>query len=294
MQRRWRSVARHAAALLTMAATLIAPEPLWSATAAASAGDSASQAGDNPRLPFEVVERFAKEVEQDLAAKGARLAIVFRSGETRDKLPRGVTYTHGAFWVHTPIQTVDGRLLQGYAVFNLFHGNGRSLAMNRSYLHQDFPVDFVAGTALDELGVIIPSPEMQRRILAIMDSPAYAALHVPRYSLVSHPHDARYQNCNEFMLDVIAAALWDTTDYRQIKANLAAHFKPTRIEVGLLQRMFAPMVETRISTDDQRGDIETVTFESMATFLRDNGLLQDAYSFRHAPAAHALSAPPRS
>jgi hypothetical protein len=117
---------------------------------------------------------------------------------------------------------------------------------------------------------------------------------VPRYSLVSHPHDPRFQNCNEFMLDVIAAALWNTTDYRQLKANLTAHFKPTRVGVDMLTRMFAPMVETRISTEDQNGAIQTVTFESMATFLRDHRLLQDAYSFRYAPASQALSGPPRS
>lgn len=224
-------------------------------------------------------------MERDLAAKGARLAIVFRTGETRDKLPPGMAYTHGAFWVHTPIVTTQGERIQGYAVFNLFHGDDKTLPSNRSYLMQDWPADFVAGTAVDDLGVIIPSPEMQRRILAVMESPAYAQLHILPYSLVSHPHDGRFQNCTEFMLDVIASALWQTTDYRQIKANLRANFKPQEVKLGAMERMFGPMVERRISFDDQpRGRVETTAYESMAAFLQANGLLQETYVF-HRPSA---------
>jgi hypothetical protein len=271
-------IARLAGAVLAIGLCLSAPVAYAGGVGSGGAG-SGSGGGANPRLSFPDAAAFAKAMEKDLAAKGARLAIVFRTGETRDKLPEGIRYTHGAFWVHTEIQTIDGRTLQGYAVYNLFHGDGKTLPMNRSYLHQDFPVDFVSGTAVDDLGVIIPSPEMQRRILAVMESPRYTAVHVPNYSLVSHPHDPQLQNCNEFMLDVIAAALWDTDNYAQIKANLKANFRPEEIKVGLLERMFGPMLESRISTADQSGEIETVTDASIARFLRDNRLLQETYVF---------------
>ena len=69
-----------------------------------------------------------------------------------------------------------------------------------------------------------------------MDSPDYQQLHVPAYSLVSNPLDIKYQNCNEFMLDVLAAAAWETTDMQQIKVNLQAHFKPTKVKTNLLER----------------------------------------------------------
>jgi hypothetical protein len=53
---------------------------------------------------------FAKQIEHDLAAKGARVAIVFRTGRPRDKLPEGIAYTHGAFWVYTDITGADGNI----------------------------------------------------------------------------------------------------------------------------------------------------------------------------------------
>lgn len=228
-------------------------------------------------LTGEQAADFSKQVERSLAEKGARLAIVFRTGETRDRLPDGISYTHGAFWAYAPIALDDGRAINGYAVYNLYHGDGRTLPVDRSYLHQDFPFDFVAPTAVDDVAVIIPSPEMQRRILAIMQSPAYRKLHVESYSLVSNPHDIRHQNCNEFMLDVIAAAAWETTDMAQIKANLKQHFRPAEVKTSLLERLFAPLAQKRIKTDDQGSRILTATYESMAAFMKDNGLLQETY-----------------
>lgn len=261
--------------------------------ACASAGGSrpAGGAGFSARgapavhLTAEQAAAFSKQVERDLADKGARLAIVFRTGEKRHALPDGISYTHGAFWTFVPISLDDGRVINGYAVYNLYHGDGKTLAMDKSYLHQDFPIDFVAPSAVDDVAVIVPTPEMQRRILAIMDSPSYRALHIEPYSLVSNPHDIKYQNCTEFMLDIIAAAAWETTDMVQIKANLKQHFRPTKVKTSLIERFLAPLAEDRIKTDDQGGAIVTATYESMAAFMKDNGLLAEAYVLRREPAA---------
>lgn len=239
-----------------------------------------AQGATTAYLTGEQAAAFSKQVERDLAAKGARVAIVFRTGRPRSKLPDGIDYTHGAFWNFVPITTDDGRAINGYAVYNLYHGDGKTLAKDKSYLHQDFPLDFVAPTAVDDIAVIIPSPEMQRRIMEIMASPAYAELHIKPYSLVSNPHDIKYQNCNEFMLDVIAAAAWETSDMVQIKANLQKHFKPTVVKTNLIERVLGPIADSRLKTDDQRGPIVTVTYESMAGFMRDNGLLQETYILR--------------
>jgi hypothetical protein len=238
-------------------------------------------------LPIEQAAAFAKQIERDLGAKGARLAIVFRAGESRDDLREGIAYSHGAFWVYSPITLDDGRKANGYAVYNLYRGDGKTLPTDKSYLHQDFPLDFIAPTGVGDVGIIIPSPEMQRRILEIMDSPTYRALHVEPYSVVSNPHNAKYQNCTEFMLDVLAAAVWETTDMAQIKANLAAHFKPTVVKTSVFERMFAPMADASIKTDDQKGEIVTTTYESLADFIKANGLSKDVYILHRDVAADA-------
>jgi len=274
--------------------SLIAAVAALSLAACASAGGGSTTAGGGGfsargapanHLTAEQAAAFSKQVERDLADKGARLAIVFRTGETRDMLPDGISYTHGAFWTFVPISLDDGRVINGYAVYNLYHGDGKTLAMDRSYLHQDFPIDFVAPSAVDDVAVIVPTAEMQRRIRSIMDSPTYRALHIEPYSLVSNPHDIRYQNCTEFMLDIIAAAAWETADMAQIKANLKQHFRPTKVKTSLIERFLAPLAEDRIKTDDQGSTIITATYESMAAFMRDNGLLKEAYILRRRPSS---------
>ena len=42
------------------------------------------------------------------------------------------------------------------------------------------------------------------------------------------------------------------------------------------------MARSRIKTDDQDGAIVTATYESMAAFMQDNGLLQETYILRRA------------
>jgi hypothetical protein len=241
----------------------------------ADSGFSAQAAAAH--LTGEEAATFSKQVERDLAAKGARMAIVFRTGRPRSELPEGISYTHGAIWTFVPITLEDGRTINGYAVYNLYHGDGKTLAKDKSYLHQDFPVDFVAATAVDDVAVIIPSPEMQRRVIEIMGSPTYEKLHIEPYSLVSNPLDIKYQNCNEFMLDVLAAAAWGSTDMVQIKANLKKHFKPTVVKTNLVERLLGPIADSRLKTDDQSGPIVTATYESMSAFMKDNGLLQETY-----------------
>jgi hypothetical protein len=222
---------------------------------------------------------FSKQIERHLASKGARVGIVFRTGRDRDDLPDGIRYTHGAFWVYQPIQTTDG-VVNGYAVYNLYNSSDDP---HSSYLKQDFPYDFTRGMKIAEAGIIIPTPQMQQRIIKVMASETYAALHQPAYSLISNPHDLRYQNCNEFMLDVVAAALWETGDRAQLKANLKAAFKPAKINTNPIQRIFAPMVDARLVTEDHSGPVRTTTYLSMADFMLTNKLASSAEELVYKP-----------
>ena len=246
-------------------------------TPAATAFES-SAAHVVSRLSLEDSARFSKQVERDLAAKGARIAIVCRTGRPRDKLPEGISYTHCAFWAYRTITTEDGRTLQGYAVYNLYHGDGEKLAKSKSYLHQDWPLDFVRGSAVDDVAIIVPSPEMQRRMIAVLDGESYARLHNDSYSLVANPLERKYQNCNGLILYVIAAATWDTDDAAQLQANLQAYFKPSPVNVAGYQRVFGPIMDGRLKTDDQGRAIVTTTYESLSAFMTEYGLLTASYS----------------
>ena len=245
-----RAAAGLAGAITALALVLAVP-------VTAEAGSDAT-----PISPWSAEEAadFSKQIERDLAARGARVALVFRSGRAREDLPAGVRYTHGAFWVCSELETDDDR--------------------RASYLEQDWPLNFTQGDVIGEVGILIPSPEMQRRLEFMLNTGADEVLHQPDYSLVSNPHDLRFQNCNEYLLDVMAAAAWETTDREQIKANLQAWFEPAPIRAGLLARLFGPSVDDRLRMEDQRGTIRTTTYSALARFLGDYDLLSAQYELR--------------
>jgi Uncharacterized protein conserved in bacteria (DUF2145) len=86
---------RGAAALMAAVAALAgAPPPVL------AANDGVSTATAVAHLTPAQAPAFSKQIEDDLATRGARVAIVFRTGRPHDKLPQGISYTHGAFWVY--------------------------------------------------------------------------------------------------------------------------------------------------------------------------------------------------
>ena len=214
--------------------------------------------------PEEII-RFAKQVEKVLAQKGALIALVGRMGRPPDTLPEGMHFTHVGFAVYSEITTQDGRKVPGYAMYNLYQDSAKP---DTSALIQDYPVDFFAGVAVLEAGAIIPSAELQERLLTTLFSPRYAALHDPHYSAIANPYTLGRQNCTEFVLDVVNAAIYDTDDIAKIKAVEKRYFTAQKINVSPLKLLFGSMFSKEVSLSDQHGDPVTATFETISAYLQ--------------------------
>ena len=232
-----------------------------------------SQAGDSILAPAEVAT-FADRVQRDLASRGVHVAIVARTGRDPSQLPRGVTYTHVGFWVFSQITRADGSTGTGYRVYNLYQQAGDR---TRSDLIQDSPADFFAGAHRLDAGIIIPDVRLQEKLLRVIASPAYAALHNPNYSVLANPNTNQFQNCTEHTLNVLMAAIYGTTDTNQIKANIAAYFEPQEIEIDAVKRFLAPAASQALTTADHGGTVRTATFGSLGRFMRANDLATAVY-----------------
>ena len=131
------------------------------------------------------------------------------------------------------------------------------------------PVDFFAGVAQLESGIIVPSPELQARLLSTIASPTYAALHDPHYSVIANPFTLGRQNCTEFVLDVVNAAIYETGDISKIKASEKAYFVAQAVNVNPFKLMLGSMFSAEVSTSDQpAGTPVTATFERLADYLK--------------------------
>ena len=237
-------------------------------------GTAGSSAATKPVLPRAEVASFANRVQQDLASRGARVAIVARVGRDRDVLPQGVNYTHVAFWVYSEVTDESGRKGRGYRIYNLYQTDAD---LTRSQLVQDSPADFFAGAFDLDAGVIIPDPRLQEKLLSVIDSSTYAALHNPRYSVLANPGNRQFQNCTEHTLDVLFSALYATDNPRRIKANIAAHFTGQPLAVSGLQRLIAPVASAALTTSDHGTQVQTATFGSIARFMQSHDLHDEIY-----------------
>ncbi len=260
--------------LIVACAVLLSVLPAASHGRSFSGSSSSNNQSDQPsRFTPQDIIAFAKKVERSIAAEGAQVAILARMGRPLSDMPDGMRYTHAAFAVYAEITTADGRKLPGYAIYNLYRNDKQP---DTSELVQDYPADFFSGVAELEAGIIIPSPELQRRLLDVITSPTYASLHDPHYSLIANPYTLGRQNCTEFVLDVINAAIYQTSDPHTLKANAKAFFDAQPVNVNPLKLLLGSIFSAEVSLSDQPGKPVTATFERLASYLQryDSGSKQ--------------------
>ena len=218
----------------------------------------------DPLYPRETLERYGEELVTALKNRDVDVAIVSRSGQPREKLPEGVMFTHSAFFLRNG---------DSYDVYNLYHGEENRLV---SRLETDRPADFLKLLQEPDSGILIPTRDAQASLRTYIESEAYGAVHQPAYSLISNPYDARFQNCNEFYLDTLAAWAWSTTDRAEIKARLAETGVATELKASPIRRYIGPLVDERLIMDDHDGPILTTTAASLRQFLEQRDALSDA------------------
>lgn len=245
---------------------------IWLLQADAYAG---SASGGKPNFAAEQLVGLSKKVERAIAVRGAHVALISRVGRPKNELPEGIEFTHVAFAVYSQITTDDGWVVPGYAIYNLYQSDERP---NTSFLKQDYPLDYYAAVHELKAGIIIPDNALQKRLLNVIFSSTYPALHNPRYSATSNPFNDRYQNCTEFVLDVMNAAIYDTSDYRRIKANEAAYFEPQPVRVGALKLLLGSIFVPDISTSDHSGPVATATFGSIARYMQRHGIADEVFT----------------
>ncbi|OUL57239.1 DUF2145 domain-containing protein [Pseudoalteromonas ulvae] len=246
-------------------AILISPAVFAGSTAKQSAHFSAEQ-----------ISAFAKDVEYYAAKQGARAFIIARVGRPASTLPKGVSYTHTAVAIYSDITLADGAVEQGYAIHNLYQQAENSA---QSELVIDYPVDFFWGAQQLKAGILIPTPQLQQQLIELVASGQHRKLHNPNYSVIANPFNNQFQNCTEFTLDMLNAAIYHTTESSKLKQNALAYFKPQVIKTNPLKLMFGALLLDEVSTADHPRQIQTATFSSLVAYLKRYQLSDEAIHF---------------
>lgn len=228
----------------------------------------------NPNLNPEEIARLAKKVEKEAAKHGAQVIIVGRVGRKVEDLPKGIKYTHVGIGVYSMIETKDGDKIPGYAMYNLYQDSNNQ---DKSYLSVDFPFDFFAGTQELRAGVIIPNPSLQKRILELIQSGAHEKLHIIHYSAIANPYTLRYQNCTEYILDIVNSAIYQTSDMEVLKQKSSAFFDAQKVNFSGIKLLLGSIFINGVTTTDHKNGIVTATYSTIGEYLEKYDLLQTQF-----------------
>ena len=254
---------------------------LFSVTVGAVTAPAAAMSGGCKETPHELHQLQAAVTAGErlfdyLEESGAKVAIVARVGTDQSK--RGLRYTHaGLAWRDHP----RGRW---HFVHQLNH-----CASNRSDIFDDGPVNFFLERpfSYDAL-VAIPSPRLQDRLGELLSTDAPRRLHTPSYSAIANPFATRFQNSNQWVLELIAVALAEGPVTRAAAQDLLEEkgFEPERTRLGFFERIGARRMKN-VSLDDhsrrelRSGGYQWVSARSVVKFLEQVGQLESRTELLH-------------
>jgi hypothetical protein len=194
--------------------------------------------------------RFAALVRQELDTSGARVALVARSGLDLQRF--GVRYSHAGISLKTSRNTP-------WSVRQLYY----SCNERRPRLYDQGLPGFLFGTDDPTLGyisvVLLPDEPAAALETAALDNARALRLLAGTYSANAFAWSLRYQNCNQWVAELLAAAwggLADTNDLRaQAQQWLHAQgYVAPPVDVGSHLLMFAAQFVPFVHLDDHPED----------------------------------------
>lgn len=213
------------------------------ATGSALAGQSCE-----PRQPKPAEIRsglaLAYKVQRQLEEQGARVAVIGRVG--RDLSEYGLRYSHIGLAMR---DDASGRWI---VVHELNHCGRADSDLYDQGLGNFFLDDLFRFEAM----VLVPSSQMQDRLAAAIAKGGGRRLHEPNYSLIAHPYSGKYQNSNQWLLELAAAVLAGGEPSRA-----AAHarlvqdrFQPSVLALSPLKRLGARLFSVNTQFDDHSSE----------------------------------------
>ena len=245
------------AALLIAAMALAAP---------AHAGRSC----ENKRPTANAVSRsmlLAEHTATQLDQSGAQVVALARVGQNLSEY--GIHYSHFGFAYR------DG------SRWRVVHKLNQCGTANGSLYRQGLGEFFLDDLYEYEAAVVVPTPEVQTRLLPVLkDNARLAQLNTPAYSMVAYPWSLKYQQSNQWAIETLAMSQDAAATTRErAQSWLKLHdYQPTTLHITALKRLGGRLTAANVAFDDHPNEkrftdrIETVTVDSVFAWLNRSGL----------------------
>lgn len=202
-----------------------------------------------------------------LDASGSNVAIVGRQGQ--DVSEYGLKYTHAGYAFRAAPD-------QPWRVYELLNQCATA--------DSDLWVDGLANFFLDDpytldAVLIVPPPAVAANLAALLAAPAQLhRFHERNYNMVAYPFSTKYQNSNQWLLELLAVAEASDIQVRDREHAQAwlklVGYQPTEMHIGPLTRLGGRMFKANVAFDDHPNQlrfsdrINVVTVESIMAFVR--------------------------
>ena len=190
--------------------------------------------------------RFAAIVRRELEDSGHAVALVARSGLNLQRF--GVRYSHAG----VSLKASDS---SPWSVRQLYFACDEG----RPRLYDQGMAGFVIGTDDPSLGyvsiVLLPAPEAAALGRTALDKARALRLLAATYSANAYAFGLRYQNCNQWVAELLASAWGGLADGDDLRASAQAWladrgYAPAPVEVGSHALMFAAEFIPWLHSDD--------------------------------------------
>lgn len=195
------------------------------------------------------VLRFATVVQEALSATGSDAVLISRSGLDLSRF--GIRYSHAAVaW-----KNAEGMWSARQLYYACDEGNPR--------LYDQGLAGFVMGIDDATQGYIsivsLPPEAAQALRQAALDTPRALHLLAARYSADAYPFSLRHQNCNQWVMELLAVAWGDLADGDDLRARAQqwlreAPYQPEPVDVGSHALIFASNFVPLLHLDDHPQD----------------------------------------
>ena len=190
--------------------------------------------------------RFGEVVKTELERSGASLALIARTGV--DLARFGVRYSHAGISLKESQNT-------RWSVRQLYYGCDE----RRPGLYDQGLAGFLMGSEAPPVGfvsvLLLPAAEAAQVERAALENPQALRLLGTTYSANAYPFDVRYQNCNQWLVELLAVA-WGGLDgpeapRAQAQAWLQRQaYEPTVFDVGSPALMWLGSFIAGLHSDD--------------------------------------------
>jgi hypothetical protein len=196
--------------------------------------------------------RFAEAARRELNASGARIALVARSGIDLERF--AIRHTHAGLSLRASANAP-------WSVRQLYY----ACDAGQPRLFDQGLAGFVLGADDAQSGhlslVLLPDEAAHALERAALDSPRALALVAGAYSANAYAFSTRYQNCNQWVAELMAAAWGEGVATRETaQAWLARHgYAPARVDLGAPWWRAAAAFVPWLNFDDQPAEREALT-----------------------------------